>query len=198
MTIATSKNMTLEEYLNYDPGSDTRYELVDGVLIEMGAEDPLNVNIAVFLLTYFVQLGVPFYRLAIGHQIGVSSTTATARQPDLVLHSEASAAAILVDGKLLRFGLPAPMLVVEVVSSSTTDPQSRDRDYVQKRAEYAARGIPEYWIIDPVAKVVLVLALQNSHYQEQPFIGKQVITSPTFPELNLTAEQVLNAGRSRD
>jgi Uma2 family endonuclease len=196
MTIATSKNMTLEEYLNYDPGSDTRYELVDGVLIEMGAEDPLNVNIAVFLLTYFVQLGVPFYRLAIGHQIGVSSTTATARQPDLVLHSEASAAAILVDGKLLRFGLPAPMLVVEVVSSSTTDPQSRDRDYVQKRAEYAARGIPEYWIIDPVAKVVLVLALQNSHYQEQPFIGKQVITSPTFPELNLTAEQVLNAGRS--
>jgi Uma2 family endonuclease len=88
------------------------------------------------------------------------------------------------------------MLVVEVVSSSTTDPQSRDRDYVQKRAEYAARGIPEYWIIDPVAKVVLVLALQNSHYQEQPFIGKQVITSPTFPELNLTAEQVLNAGRS--
>lgn len=30
MTIAT-KPMTLEDYLNYDDGTDTRYELVDGI-----------------------------------------------------------------------------------------------------------------------------------------------------------------------
>lgn len=35
MTIASQK-MTLEEYLNYDDGTDTRYELVNGELIAMG------------------------------------------------------------------------------------------------------------------------------------------------------------------
>jgi Uma2 family endonuclease len=33
----TNRRMTLEEYLSYDDGTSTRYELV-GVLVEMGAE----------------------------------------------------------------------------------------------------------------------------------------------------------------
>lgn len=37
MAIATQKKMTLEEYLAYTDGTDHRYELVDGVLVEMGA-----------------------------------------------------------------------------------------------------------------------------------------------------------------
>ncbi len=36
MAIATQKKMTLEEYLAYTDGTDYRYELVDGVLVEMG------------------------------------------------------------------------------------------------------------------------------------------------------------------
>jgi Uma2 family endonuclease len=43
------KRMSLEEYLAYDDGTDTRYELVDGVLVEMGNESKLNVQIAMFL-----------------------------------------------------------------------------------------------------------------------------------------------------
>ena len=38
MTIATNQRLTLEEYLSYDDGTDTRHELVDGVLVAMGAE----------------------------------------------------------------------------------------------------------------------------------------------------------------
>jgi Uma2 family endonuclease len=89
-----------------------------------------------------------------------SPTTATARQPDLIVHSQESEAAITADGKLLRFNGPAPLLVVEVVSNSDTDPKSRDRDYQEKRSEYALRGIPEYWIIDPIAAVILILTLK--------------------------------------
>ena len=88
MTVATDPRMTLKDYLTYEDGTETRYELEDGVLIEMGAENPLNPQIASFLLSVFFQLGVPIYRLVIGHQIGVSSTRATARQPDLMVHSE--------------------------------------------------------------------------------------------------------------
>jgi len=195
MTVATDPRMTLKDYLTYDDGTETRYELEDGVLIEMGAENPLNPQIASFLLSVFFQLGVPIYRLVIGHQIGVSSTRATARQPDLMVHSEASDAAIMHDGKLLQFSAPPPMLVVEIVSSSDTDQKSRSRDYVDKRQEYAARGIPEYWIVDPIAEMMLICTLNDRSYQSVEFRNNDTLISPTFRALDLTAEHVLRAGR---
>lgn len=195
MTVATDPRMTLKDYLTYDDGTETRYELEDGVLIEMGAENPLNPQIASFLLSVFFQLGVPIYRLVIGHQIGVSSTRATARQPDLMVHSEASDAAIMHDGKLLQFSAPPPMLVVEIVSSSDTDQKSRSRDYVDKRREYAARGIPEYWIVDPIAEMMLICTLNDRSYQSVEFRNNDTLISPTFRALDLTAEHVLRAGR---
>ena len=45
-------------------------------------------------------------------------------------------------------------LVAEVVSKD--DP---DRDWVTKRSEYAAAGIPEYWIADPRDRTLTVLTL---------------------------------------
>ena len=59
-----------------------------------------------------------------------------------------------------RFG-DVPDLVVEVVSD---DPASRTRDYEDKRRDYSAAGIPEYWIIDPAADRVLVLSLESGSY----------------------------------
>jgi len=79
--------MTLEEYLKYDDGTDTRYELVNGVLVEMGAESTINTQIAVFLLLCFAQLNTPAYRLGIKQKIAVKSTGINAREPDLMVHS---------------------------------------------------------------------------------------------------------------
>jgi hypothetical protein len=45
MTTIINQGMTLEEHLNYDDGTDTRYELVDGVLVAVGAENPINPQI---------------------------------------------------------------------------------------------------------------------------------------------------------
>jgi Uma2 family endonuclease len=47
MAVATRRSMSLEEYLIYDDGMDTRYELVDEVLVEMGAESTINAWIRV-------------------------------------------------------------------------------------------------------------------------------------------------------
>jgi Uma2 family endonuclease len=194
MTIAAPPKMTLQEYLVHDDGTDARYELVHGVLVEMGAENPLNSAIATFLLITFFQLGIPYSQLAIGHQIEVNSSNATARQPDLIVHSAASRAAIFEDGKLLRVGQPVPLLVVEVVSNSRKDQISRDRDYQEKAAEYAARCIPEYWIIDPDEAIVKVGLLSQGVYQFQDFAQQQAIASLAFPTLSLSAQQVLSAG----
>ena len=192
MTVATDRRMTLAEYLDYDDGADVCYELVDGVLVEIGAENPINNVIASFLFSVFLGLGIPYYRLIIGHQVGVAE--ASSRQPDFIVHTEDSLAATLADRILLPMQ-PNPMLVVEVVSNSNSDKKSRERDYIDKRSEYAARGIPEYWIIDPVKEVVLILSLQDDRYVDRVLMGDDKVVSPTFHGLNLTAMQVLSAGR---
>ncbi|OUC13797.1 MAG: hypothetical protein B0A82_16000 [Alkalinema sp. CACIAM 70d] len=195
MTIATPRRMSLEDYLNYDDGTDTRYELVDGVLVAMGAESPINNTIVMVLLGVLGSLGIPFYRFATGHHIQVDSNKATARQPDLIVHTEESIQAILKEGKMLRSEMPAPLLVVEVVSNSDHDRSSRERDYFDKWTEYAARQIPEYWIVDPSVGLVLVCVLVGAAYQNVEFRGNEAIVSPTFPALNLTANQILKAGQ---
>lgn len=195
MTVTTFKCMSLEEYLDYDDGTDTHYELVDGVLVEMGAENPLNPEIASFLFSVFLNLGIPYFRIIIGHQIEVSSSQATARQPDLVVHSDASRAALFKDGRILRVGEPAPLLVVEVVSNSSQDQKSHDRDYKEKPKEYAARGIPEYWIVDPDRSQVTVGTLVDGVYQFAVFQQDEAIASQAFPALVLMAETVLRAGQ---
>jgi Uma2 family endonuclease len=45
MNLAT-KLMSLEDYLNYDNGTEICYELVDGVLVEMPPESDLNNRIS--------------------------------------------------------------------------------------------------------------------------------------------------------
>jgi Uma2 family endonuclease len=195
MTQAKPRFRTIEEYLDYDDGSDTRYELVNGELVEMAPENPLNPVIASFLFAAFLGMGIPYYRLVIGHQIATDSAKVISRQPDLIVHTEESAAAILSGGKLLMPEMPLPLLVVEVVSSSETDKRSYTRDYVEKPKEYASRGISEFWQIDPGRAVVIVLTLKDRAYQAREFRGSDRVISVTFPNLQLTAEQILRAGR---
>jgi hypothetical protein len=45
--------------------------------------------------------------------------------------------------------------------------------------------------------IVKVGTLTNGAYQFQDFTGTQVIKSPTFPALTLTAAQVLSAGKEK-
>lgn len=200
MTIAkaqtnlTAQRMTLQDYLNFDDGTDTRYELVDGILTEMGAEADINIVIDSFLFSIFLKF-VPYYCIRKGTEIAVAGTYANTWFPDLMVLTQQGATA-LADSKrsIVMFDMPAPALVVEVVSNSDTDKASRERDYVRKRAEYAQRGIPEYWIIDPVAEIVWILTLVNKVYQEKKYVGAQQLASHVFSKLELNAMQVLNAG----
>ncbi|GAB1543792.1 hypothetical protein NUACC21_64680 [Scytonema sp. NUACC21] len=83
-------------------------------------------------------------------------------------------------------------LVVEVVSPGKIN---EDRDYRYKRSEYAARGILEYWIIDPQKSQIVVLTLVDGFYEETTFRGSTMIQSQVFSGLEVSAEQVLKAGQ---
>lgn len=195
-TNATNRPMTLEEYLTYDDGTENRYELVDGVLVEMPPESRLNHRIASFLFGSFLKLGLSTDLLTIGVQIVVPSLASKIRQPDfVVLSADCAHALASATTDIITLDMPTPMLVVEVVSPGKPGESNYDRDYIEKRREYAARSIPEYWIVDPDRQVVLVLTLVDKTYQEQRFTGTATIVSPVFPNLQLTAAQILNAGQ---
>jgi len=181
---AITKKMTLEEFLVYDDDTETLYEFEDGEIILMASESETNRRIAMFILICFSQLGLPSYRLSMKTEI--ITTGSRMRIPDLVIFSEELAAVMKgANRSIVMPEMPAPALVVEVVS-----PNQSDRDYRYKRSEYAARGIAEYWIVDPLLLKVTVLEWVEGFYEEKVYEGEQVITSILFPELNLTNAQV--------
>jgi len=191
MTI-TSQKMTLEEYLNYDDGTDALYELVNGELVVMPPESELNRRIAMFLLVCLSQQGIAPYRLTMKTEIVVSGSRATTRLPDVMVLSEELATALAgASRSTVMIDMPPPQLVVEVVSPGR---ESLERDYRYKRSEYAARGIGEYWIVDPMQGRVTVLEWVEGLYEERVFQGNERIISPMLPNLELTTEMVLNAG----
>ncbi len=181
------KQLTAEEYLTYNDGTDTRYELVKGKLVTMPPESNLNARIAVFLFVQFLKL-IPFTRLCHKDaEIQVTSIKASFRIPDLMVLSEAGEAALAGSPRnTITLEMPPPLLVVEVVS-----PNDPARDYRYKRSEYAVRGIPEYWIVDPDQKKVTILNLVEGFYDETAFEGEQPLVSATFPQITLTPNQLL-------
>lgn len=84
-------------------------------------------------------------------------------------------------------------LVIEVVSGGPTD---RSRDFVNKRYEYAQAGISEYWIIDPVDQVILVLHLEGDEYVEHGrFDAGETATSALLPGFSVPAGDVWAAAK---
>lgn len=105
------------------------------------------------------------------------------RRPDILVMTQQQAMSI---EKKLAILKTAPPLIVEVVS-----PESVDRDYSIKTLEYAAFGVNEYWIVNPLEDKVTVCLLAGSVYKQTVFSGNQRIVSQTFPQINLTAQQLL-------
>jgi Uma2 family endonuclease len=184
---ATTALLTLEEYFAYDDDTENRYELVDGKLVLMPPESDRNNLIALYLLAEFLKL-IPI-RL-IRHkdtEIVVTGNRTRVRMPDLLILTEELLAAIGGRRATITSDMPSPVLVVEVVSPGKAN---RDRDYRYKRSEYAARGILEYWIVDPELSTVTVLTLIDGLYEETVFENEQIITSNIVSPLELTAAQL--------
>lgn len=191
--IATTNKFTLDQYLAYDDGTERRYELVDGDLLEMPPETDRNNLISLYLLSEFLKF-VPLH--LIRHkdtEIVVTGNRLRVRLPDLLLLTEELFAAIGGGRATITSDMPSPILVVEVVSPGKVN---EDRDYRYKRSEYAARGISEYWIVDPGQAKITVLTLVDGLYEETIFQGSGAIVSVLFPEVTLTASQILGAGKA--
>lgn len=194
MTQAKLRFATFEAYLAYSNQHHLEgyYELIEGELValppESGLNDWLALNLRDLLIaTQFVRRTLVRVHTCEVQVPVLQPQDAANRYPDLVVLREEHLP--LIQQRLtITLDMPPPRLVVEVVSPGKTN---RDRDYVNKRAQYAGLHVEEYWIVDPKAQTVLVLALENSSYQEiGQFQGNDCIVSPTFPDLTLTPQQV--------
>ena len=187
MVNTATQRLTFAEYLTYDDGTDNHYELVDGLLVLMNPP-----RIEHFLIVKFLEqkLDAEIQRLSLPwltlRESGVRTGYSKSRLVDLCIVTKEQAKELLGQSAVFQ---TAPQLIIEVVS-----PDSIVRDYRYKRSEYAALEVPEYWIVDPLAAKVTLLLWEEGLYEETGFVGDQAIASPTFPELNLSVEQIFAAG----
>ena len=190
VTTKLKKNLTFEEYLQYDDGTNNRYELVNGELVFMPPASFLHSDILDFLADCFKAYARE-YKLDLKVKtgdVGVRTGMKSSRIPDIsvidgqVWKSYRRESAAVIEDNL--------MLAVEVVSPGS---EQRERDYTEKVAEYQETGIPEYWIVDPIERKIAVLVLERGSYTKTVFTGNEVLSSPTFPELQLTADAILSS-----
>jgi Uma2 family endonuclease len=193
MSIAVQK-VTFEEYLTYDNRTNTRYELVDGELIPMSLGTGQHGAITEFLYDQFRDqikqqaLSWTAKQMVVGIRSPRGRRWDTSRIPDITVLSQEQWEAMAQREAVIDFNETPPFLLVEVVSPST-----KTDDYRSKRSEYGLLEIPEYWIVDPLEQKVTLFTLDHHFYDLTEFREDELIQSPTFPNLNLTAAQILAA-----
>jgi Uma2 family endonuclease len=176
------RTMTLEEFREAEEEDGYRYELARGVLeVSEVPNDPHGVVVCNLyravtrygdhhpgiILRYG---GGNEFRFWLPHMI-------SSRHPDL--------------GVVLR-GAPKdwrgrrlPALAADVVSRGSVK-----RDYEIKREEYLAYGLLEYWIVDPLKRIVTVLTRRGDTWDEAVFRDEQVIVSLVLPGLTTAVAEL--------
>ena len=189
VTTSQKQKISFEEYLNYDDGTNARYELVNGELLLMPPASFLHSDIIDFIADLIKavarenKLNLKIKTGDVGVRTGIDSS----RIPDLCV----------IDGKIWKSYRrdksavisSGVLLAVEVVSPGA---EQIERDYVEKVAEYQNSGIGEYWIVDPIEQKITVLVLEKDGYSKRVFTERKAIVSSTFPQLNVTAGSVLS------
>jgi len=171
---------TVENYLSLDTGLLVEY--TDGFVRVLPMPTPLHQWIVKFILRLLDchiserQLGEVFCA-----PLPVKLTETKYREPDVVF--------VRPERLTSLKGQPAGAdLVVEVVSEGQ---EARNRDYVDKRTEYAAAGITEYWIVDPDQQKITVLFLDGESYREHGlFRQDEVATSALLEGFSVSVKEV--------
>ncbi|WP_017654916.1 Uma2 family endonuclease [Fortiea contorta] len=199
---ALPKTVTFAEFLDCKPDCG-RYELHDRIIIEMqpvGDHQEINGFLAGEVTFEFKRLKLPYI---IPKQALVKIPDKdSGYSPDVVVINQQllSSEPMWKKSSTVTQAASVP-LVIEVVSTNWRD------DYASKLVDYETFGVPEYWIVDylalggrryignPKQPTISIYYLVDDEYQVNLFQGGDRIISPTFPELNLTAEQIFLAGR---
>ena len=175
-----------EAYLWLTDHSRRLIEFTDGHVQELPMPTDTHQAVLAFLHVLFRSYIKPRGGVVMFSALRMRIREGKFREPDLLLLQDRS------DSRRRdRFWLGAD-LVAEVVS-----PDDPGRDLVEKRADYAEGGIPEYWIVDPRDETITVLALKGDAYVEYGVFGRgAVAVSALLEGFSANVSEVFDAPES--
>ena len=200
MTTTQVQKLTFDNFLEQCPETGI-YEFVNGEIVEVRATRNHDDVANLLLFCFNDEIRRLNLNLVVTNTAVIKTVTKDGleqgRNPDVSVIDRTIWRSNRSDYNALEVPI---QLAVEVTSTNWED------DYVDKLEEYQRLGISEYWIVDylaiasraylgnPKIPTIFVYSLdEKSQYQKTQFRGTDRIISPTFSELSLTAEQVLNA-----
>ncbi len=200
MQILTKPKLTFDDFLIQCP-DEGRFELVNGEIVEM-VNTRQHKDIAFFIMKKVDQ---EIDRLNLNFIVTTQVVIKTINKKGI---EQGRIPDVSVIDRTLWRSAPADyaaltepiQLAVEVVSSNW------ENDYVDKLDEYEQLGIKEYWIVDylaigsrallgdPKFPTISVYVLnEQGKYERSQFRGDEMIVSPTFSELQITANSIFQA-----
>jgi Uma2 family endonuclease len=182
------RRMSLADFEHAEVEEGHLYELGRGVIVVSDVPNPphlAQVNALRLQLTaYQLARKGKIYAILAGSECKILvDDLESERHPDLAVYTTPPSGR---DAEVWSVWVPA--LVIEVISSD-----SRDRDYNEKREEYLAFGVREYWIFDAERGEMLALQRSRGRWRQQVVQPPAKYTTKLFPGLKLDCGQVFDA-----
>lgn len=202
MTTVLPQLKTFDDFIAWYPAqSEYSYELHNGVIVEMPKPTGKHSEIGGFLA---LELGLLFRQQKLAYLIPkeclMKAEDQTGYEPDVIvlkrdflaLETRWQQESVITQGSTVA-------LAIEIVSTNWRD------DYGRKINDYETLGIQEIWLVDyqglggiryigsPKQPVISIYSLTGGEYLVNQFRGSELLRSPSFPELNLTANQIFQA-----
>lgn len=178
------KSYTYLDYLRFT--FTERVELIKGRLLKMSPAPNLShqnsvANLYTIFGVHFKGKSCKWFPAPFDVRLNIHNSTkdTTVVQPDMCVVCDTT----ILDAAGCN---GTPDLMLEILS-----PSNRKHDLETKFDLYEEAQVKEYWIVDPIARTVLVYQLVENNYRGlRPFgEGSQVI-SPLFPDLEIHVDDI--------
>lgn len=179
-----TKQYTYADYLKWE--FSDRVELIKGFIKKMSPapkriHQDYSRNLTFAILEKIKNKPCKLYTAPFDVRLPIPSKkkNSTVVQPDICIVCDKS--------KLDEAGCNgAPDLIVEILS-----PGNSKHDVDTKFSLYEEAGVKEYWLVEPVEKMVLVYSLQDGKYIGlKPFTDGEIINSPLFTEISIAVSDI--------
>jgi len=201
MTQTLNKTLTFAEFANWIP-EDKRYELHDGVVIEVAQPIGKHENVFAFLSrkinVQIDSLNLP-YIIPAKVLVKPDGKDSAYLSDVLVLDRRNLKNEALYEKESTVSQSESIILVIEIVSTNWGD------DYAVKFEEYENIGILEFMIVDylglggkrfigtPKQPTITVCQLEDGEYKTILYRGEDIVELKSFPELKLAANQIFES-----
>ncbi len=183
MSTVIHRPLTAHDYRE-TPEYGPRYQLIEGDLYMAPSPNRFHQKIAGDI-HYEMEHYLRQHTLGVAYMgpFDVYLTDLNVYQPDVCYFSKERYSYLTDEG-----ANGAPDLVVEVLSPSTSK-----FDLGAKKEIYARTGVLEYWIVDPVAKMVKVYHLaDNADTPHATLTVGRTLTTPLLPGFSLQLAALFN------